>query len=674
MRLFLTIVGCMALLSMFAQELPSNVIRMLEYMSENLEEENADYMSIVEELEQLHEHPIHLNTADAVALRSLVFLDEFQVQAILKHRSAAGRLVSIYELQGIEGMNAELVSLMIPFVRIDALGEGDITWSQLKDEGTHEVLLRAERYVEPQAGYAISDGYLGNPYRFFTRYRFRYMDHISTGFTLEKDAGEPFGGHQNPLGFDHGSAHLYFSRLGRIHQLVFGDFQAQFGQGLTQWMGLAFGRSGDVKSIKRNARGIIPYASADENMYLRGAGMTLRFGPVDVSAFGSHRKVDARIQADSTRQWIQSFPLGGLHATQTQRETKDAASSTVCGGHLRYRGKEGTELGLTSTFTGYDLPLAEAANPYKSLHPSEPTAIVSGIDYQTLVYNVLLFGESSIRWGSGGASVNGLLVSLGKETGLAILHRYYSPSFLVPYSNPISKSGSINEMGTYLGLSSTFRSAWKFNAFVDLFRFPWLRYQVDSPSEGVESMVQIEYRPNRKWTMHCRISLQEKPRNFVGEDAATNEVVDRTTYAIRINWESNAIHGIALRGRVEHKKTLMGAQRGEGWLIYQDVIWKPAFPSKYALKIRYALFDVNAYDARLYAYEHDVPFASSIPAYYGRGCRFYLVANYKLHARCTVSVRLAQTYFSDREVNGSGLNEIDAPTRTQVKAQLHFKL
>ncbi|MEQ9187408.1 MAG: helix-hairpin-helix domain-containing protein [Cryomorphaceae bacterium] len=674
MKLFLTIVGFLVLPSMYAQELPLNVIRMLEYLSENIEEEDADYMSIVEELERLHEQPIHLNSADAVALRSLVFLDEFQVQSILEHRSSAGRLVSVYELQGIEGLDAEMVSLMLPFVRIDAMGDGDITWSQLKREGRHEVLLRAERFVEPQAGYAISDGYLGNPYRLLTRYRFRYMNHISTGFTLEKDAGEPFGGRQNPLGFDHGSAHLYFSGLGKIHQLAFGDFQAQFGQGLTQWMGLAFGRSGDIKSIKRNARGIIPFTSADENMYLRGTGMTLRFGPVDVSAFGSHKKVDARIHADSTRRWIQSFPLSGLHATHAQRETKDAATATVCGGHLRYRGKKGTEMGLTTTFTGNDLPLLESAVPYKSFHPSAPTAIVSGIDYQTLVRNVLLFGESSIRWGSGGASVNGLLVSLGKETGIAILHRYYSPSYLVPHSNPISKSGSINEMGTYLGLSSRLRRAWKFNAFVDLFRFPWLRYQVDSPSEGVETMVQIEYRPNREWTMHCRISLQEKPRNFVGEDAATNEVADQTVYAIRLNWESNAIQGITLRGRVEHKITNIGDQQGEGWLIYQDLIWKPAFPSKYTLKIRYAMFDSDAYDARLYAYEHDVPFASSIPAYYGRGCRFYFVANYKLHARCTASVRFAQTYFSDRDVNGSGLNEMNAQTRTQVKAQLHFKL
>ena len=34
--------------------------------------------------------------------------------------------------------------------------------------------------------------YLGSPYRVYTRYRFRYRQNISFGFTAEKDEGEEF--------------------------------------------------------------------------------------------------------------------------------------------------------------------------------------------------------------------------------------------------------------------------------------------------------------------------------------------------------------------------------------------------------------------------------------------------------------------------------------------------
>ena len=59
-------------------------------------------------------------------------------------------------------------------------------------------------------------------------------------FTGEKDAGEEFFQGSQKNGFDFYSAHLFVQGFGTIKQLAIGDFQAQFGQGLTFWSGLAF--------------------------------------------------------------------------------------------------------------------------------------------------------------------------------------------------------------------------------------------------------------------------------------------------------------------------------------------------------------------------------------------------------------------------------------------------
>ena len=115
--------------------------------------------------------------------------------------------------------------------------------------------------------------YLGDRNRIYTRYKYNYGNHISFGITAEKDAGEEFFKGSQPNGFDFYSAHFFLRNQGKIKQLAIGDYQAQFGQGLTFWSGLAFGKSADIMLVKRSAVGLKPYTSADENLFMRGAGI-----------------------------------------------------------------------------------------------------------------------------------------------------------------------------------------------------------------------------------------------------------------------------------------------------------------------------------------------------------------------------------------------------------------
>ena len=77
--------------------------------------------------------------------------------------------------------------------------------------------------------------YKGDPTKLYTRYRYKYGNHISLGFTAEKDAGEEFFTGTQPNGFDFYSAHFFLRNQGFVKQLAIGDFQAQFGKGLTYW-------------------------------------------------------------------------------------------------------------------------------------------------------------------------------------------------------------------------------------------------------------------------------------------------------------------------------------------------------------------------------------------------------------------------------------------------------
>jgi len=108
-----------------------------------------------------------------------------------------------------------------------------------------------------------------------------------------------------------------------------------------------------------------------------------------------------------------------------------------------------------------------------------------------------------------------------------------------------------------------------------------------------------------------------------------------------------------------------------GYMMYQDVIWRPR--TQWAFSARYALFDTDTFDERIYAYENDVLYAFSVPAYYYRGSRAYLLIRYQASRKLDFWFRLSQTFFASESTLGSGLDEIDGNARTELKAQVRYK-
>jgi len=141
----------------------------------------------------------------------------------------------------------------------------------------------------------------------------------------------------------------------------------------------------------------------------------------------------------------------------------------------------------------------------------------------------------------------------------------------------------------------------------------------------------------------------------------------------RLNFAYQVTKEIELKSRVEFTRYTIGnGQNEEGLLIYQDIRFKKlSFPL--SLTLRYALFDTDSYNSRIYAYENDVLYAFSIPAFSGRGTRFYITTKYRIKRGIDLWLRFAQTYYTDRTTIGTGREEIDGNTRSEIKAQLRFK-
>ena len=80
------------------------------------------------------------------------------------------------------------------------------------------------------------------------------------------------------------------------------------------------------------------------------------------------------------------------------------------------------------------------------------------------------------------------------------------------------------------------------------------------------------------------------------------------------------------------------------------------------------------YNARMYAYENDVMYFFSVPAYYYEGCRYYLVLGTQIGKHVKLQTRLSQWRYFDRSVISSGDNQIDGGNKTELNVYLQVKI
>lgn len=683
--------------------LPAEVERLLELLGEQQGDEETDYSQLTLKLQSYLREPLHLNKATDEELEELQVLNTLQIQLLRQHLQKHGDLLSVYELQSIDGFTEPVIRALFPFVTVhENVRAPKFGLKAALYDGKHEITLRASRILEEQKGFSATDSaslagsmnsrYAGDPYKLYARYRFTFGNRISAGFTAEKDPGEVFlknklrPGHsfyQDSLtpylrnGFDMYSAH-YFMRSGTwLRALALGDFQAGFGQGLICWSGIAYGKNPDGISIRRSAGGLKPHTGTDENLFLRGAGITLGKGKWELTNFFSRKKIDANLSLDTTltegEYTFTSFQTSGLHSTFSELKDRKVLEQTLWGNNFRFTHKK-IRLGATALFTRYDLPLQKETSLYNQYTFQGSEALHASVDYSIILHNMNFFGEVAARDAGGLALVNGWMVAADPALSFSLLYRYYSRNYEAPLANAVAEnSRAANEQGLYLGFNARLSRTLSLSGFYDQFHFPWLKYQVSAPSSGYETTAQLHYQPARRTELYLRFRHREKPadEDLDGLDVPMNVIQD--------NFRFNLTHQIHPAWRIKMRMEYISLRKPEirekesGMVLAQDVQWKP-IGSRWAVSLRYALFETDSYDSRVYIYENDLPGSYSIPALYDSGSRTYLMFSCDLNRHFEICGRLAQTWYNHKDIISEGsLTEISGNTKTEGKAMLRVK-
>ncbi len=668
----------------------------IENLASNVEHK-LDYTDMIDELKYLQQNPINLNNTSEEELKKLFFLNDIQINSFLEYINKYGEIVSIYELQAIDGFDQSLISKIMPYITISKVKrQYKIIPKYVLKYGRNQFLVRYAQVLEKQKGYLpIEDSlykanpnsrYLGSPDKIYARYSFNYHNKVRWGITAEKDPGEEFFKNKNKdfleikqnNGFDFYSAYLYLKDLGKIKNLAIGDYHLQFGQGLTMWSSLAFGKSFDAVNIKRYAQGIKPNTSVNENKFMRGIATTIDIKNYEISVFYSHKKIDANItDIDSVSNnilFISSLQETGFHRTPNEIADKNSITETVYGANISYKNKN-IKLGATAFKTMYDAELRKRISPYNQFDFMGKENINMGFNYSYLFRNINFYGEVARSDNGGMAYLNGMLASLNPRFSLAMIYRNYGKNYQNLFSNAFSEnSRNANEKALYTGIIANLNRKLTLYAFIDNFAFPWLKFSVDAPSKGNDYLAQLEYDLSRKIRMYFRFREKNKQINNTQKENVINYLDNTKKQNFRYYISYSVLPSIILKNTIEYVNYKVADNKAHnGYLIYQDVLYRP-LEKPYSFSLRYALFDTYSYDERIYSYESDILYAFSIPSYCYKGSRFYFLVHYIISKNFDFWLRYSQSYYSNKNTIGSGLDEIDGRLKSDIKMQLRIKI
>lgn len=646
-------------------------------LEENLEqlsmngEDDPDWEDELEELSRRLQEPLNLNTATRRQLEQFPFLTDIQVENLLAYIYIHGQMQTLYELQLVEEMDRRTIELLLPFVCVQAVeeGRGYPSLQNILKYGKHEVLARLDVPFYTRKGYEKE--YLGPSLYHSLRYAFRYGDYLQLGVTAEKDAGEPMFALHNRKGYDYYSPYLLIRNLGRLKALALGNYRLSFGQGLVLSTDFRMGKTFSISTTEHRAGGIRKHSSTDEYNYFRGVAATVGLLPsLDFSAFYSHRSMDGVVKDGE----ITSIYKTGLHRTQKEADKANLFALQLAGGNLTYE-KNTLKVGVTGICYFFEHPYEPKLQKYAKYNLHGKNFYNVGLDYKYRFRRLSLTGEVA-KGTKGYALLNQLRYNLSPDYRLLLVHRYYSHDYWALFGRSFGESSTPqNENGWYLAAEAAPFARWKFFASLDFFSFPWWKYRISQPSQGMDGMFQAAYSPRRDLSMYLNYRYKRKERDVAGTSGAFTSPTHHHRFRYRLTYVPGDFTFRTTLDYNHFRQQDIGEyrfERRQGWGISQLCAYAPSrFP--WSLSVQGTYFYTDDYDSRVYTSERGMLYTFYTPSFSGRGFRCSAVARYDWNKRLMLLVKFGQTVYQDRESIGSGNDLIPGNRKADLQMQVRVK-
>lgn len=644
---------------------------------------------------------VNINKASFRTLKRLK-LNDIQINNLNSYIQKYGEITGIYELHLIEGFDSALILKLNPKLEFKLDPElHKITRKNLAIKGRHIIISRYSRILQPAKGFQATEDslpipYAGNQDKLLFKYSYNYYDRLRFGITMEKDPGESMKG-----GFDFCSFHILYRSKGFVKALALGNYNLTFGQGLTMNSGFSYGRNTATSTIQNRRNRISANTGANENTGLNGVAVTVSpIHHLDLTILYSAMKLDAGIyrtdNEESSEGYFTSITETGLHRTEMEIERKNALQQKILGSNMQYRTGI-IRVGGSVYETSYSEPMRSGEEPYNKFSFSGKSLLNYGTDFSLTTSWLTLFSEFSGSNKGGNAYLAGVTGLSSNDFGFSLLYRNYGRNYTNFFSDAYSAgTNCINEAGFYAGFFANLTGKIIVTASADHYRHPWLKYRTDAPVDGKEYCLQLKYKLSDKDHFTARYTFNNKllnPETYENDDhKLTNGkasglpenpsilpgIIDfpvaNSKHTFRLNLNYNPVKNLILRNRLDvlfNNKTPFA--NGKGYLVYQDIIYS-SDKKPLSINLRYVIFDTDTYNERIYAYESDVLYSFSVPSYYYKGSRFYIMLNYDMNRNMSFWLRYSESFYPGITSTGTGTEEIIGNKKSEVKLQFILKI
>lgn len=620
----------------------------IDQLSEMEDEENFSWEDYEDLFAECAEHPINLNTATKEDLEQFPFLSAQQIEDIQAYIYQYGAMKSLGELAMITSIDWYHRQLLSCFVYV-----GEVK------QRTFPTLENVLKYVKQEAVADFKlpfyqrkgdkEGYLGYPYKHWVRYQFRRGDYVKMGILGSQDAGEPFFGGKNTMGYDFYSFYVQVKKWGRLKNLTLGRYRLREGMGLILNNDFGFGKMSMLSSLGRMGTTIRAHSSRSAVNYLQGAAATVSVGKgLDLSAFVSCRKIDATMHGDS----ISTIVTTGLHRTSSEIEKQKVASMFLVGGNLHYSFR-GLHLGMTALGQSFSRELHPNKQLlYKRFAPEGKRFWNASIDYGYVSSRLTLQGETATGDCGAVATINSASYLFSEHFSLVGLYRFYSYRYYALQGNSFRAGSEVqDESGGYLGMRWSPSSRWVIDVCGDMAYFPWPKFHTTGTTTAMDARANVVFRPSDMWMLTARYQYKVKNK--------------ATTQRMRI---SVGASGRKLSHKAQMDVTLLS--QNAGYMLSEKLTFRHRW-----LRVDGLLgyFHTKDYDSRVYVYEPSLLYTMSFGSFYGEGIRYVLLARTEIGKHLIAMAKLGVTDYFDRTHISSGLQEIGKSSQADLEIQLKYR-
>ena len=470
-----------------------------EYTADEEQAEDEQWTLWLEELKDIHEQPMNINTASVDDLQRLPFLNTAQIEQIHAYIYLHGAMQTLGELRLIPLLDQATRQRLSLFVYAAPPASANRKAGDLFSRLHSTFSARTDVPLYYRKGFQVENGYAGDPLYHRMRYDVKNIRHLQAGMRVEKDAGERY--------YDTYGAYAMLHDVGILRRAIVGDYRIGFGEGVV--VGGSIWNSKSTPSMKELS-GMRPMTGMDESRFMRGAAATLGLGrEVELSLFASHRKTDATLNADGN---VQTLLTSGYHRSDSERRTRRNVSIAQGGAHLVWH-HGGLHIGATGYVQHFSRRLDPGQQPYRRIYPRGTDFGVAGMHYSYSFYRLTLAGETALSLPHAAtATLNRASWNVNSRYTLSLLGRYYAQRYHSFLATAFAENSSVqNESGLLVHLKAQPWEGWQMTAYLDFFHNPWPRYRMTHSSSGQELMTQAAYTPDGgRNTFALRYQLKRK--------------------------------------------------------------------------------------------------------------------------------------------------------------------